>query len=345
MFVFSQKQVIGCVLFFAAAADAFVANGVLPTLRRAAPARSSTLGVNMQITDERKKQLLASKNLDALFKGNEKWREQMISKDQEFFHKSAQGQTPKYLWIGCSDARVAANELVGCGPGELFVHRNIANLVVNNDNSLQSVFQYAVEYLQVDHIIVCAHYDCSGVAQAMEKVDLASPLEEWVRNIRDVYRLHKDELDSIQDYNQRKNRLVELNAQEQALNVYKTAVVQRRRVYTNMKDGIAQPKVHAMVFDPKTGVLKRLNTFNAKEELASLKSLYDLYDVDSAMEMWKDNAEYPKRHNAPRQILSILPAAKKAAEAKRLSAAAAAPSEEEEAELARQAEAGNKASS
>mmetsp|Transcript_37748 Transcript_37748/g.92790 ORF Transcript_37748/g.92790 Transcript_37748/m.92790 type:complete len:344 (-) Transcript_37748:222-1253(-) len=341
MFIISHTKVVGCVLFFAAAADAFMANGVLPALRRAAPARSAAVGPRMQISKERKEELMASKDLKSLFEGNEQWRQKMLSKDDEFFFKSAQGQTPKYLWIGCSDARVAANELVGCGPGELFVHRNIANLVVNNDNSLQSVFQYAVEYLQVDHIIVCAHYDCSGVTAAMQRVDLASPLEEWVRNIRDVYRLHKDELDNIKDFEKRKNRLVELNAQEQALNVYKAAVVQRRRVYTNMKEGIAQPKVHAMVFDPKTGVLKRLNTFNAAEELSNLKSLYDLYDVEAAMEMWKDEEEYPKRHSAPMKLLSVLPAAKAAAEKKKLPTGA--PTAEEEAELAAEAEAARQA--
>lgn len=335
MFIISKTQVVGCVLFFAAAADAFMTGGALPSLRRASSARSAAIAPQMQISAERMARLKKTKDLEGLFQGNEEWRKQCLAKDDEFFFKSAQGQTPKYLWIGCSDARVAANEMVGCGPGELFVHRNIANLVVNNDNSLQSVFQYAVEYLQVDHIIVCGHYECGGVAASLNNVDLASPLEEWVRNIRDVYRHHKAELDAIKDIDKKRRRLVELNTQEQALNVYKAAVVQRRRVFTNLKEGIAQPKVHAMVFDPKTGELKRLNTFNAAEELSDLKKLYDLYDVATANELWKDQKEYPKRHAAPRQLLSVLPAAKAAAANKMLPTGA--PTAEEEAEQAAQA--------
>lgn len=177
------------------------------------------------------------------------------------------------------------------------MHRNIANLVVNNDNSLQSIFQFAVEYLLVEHIIVCGHYKCGGVLASMDNTDLASPLEEWVRNIRDVARIHKDELEGITDLDQKQRRMVELNAQEQALNVFKSAVVQRRRVYTHLKEGVATPKVHACVFDIATGELKELD-WEADSDLADLADQYDLYSAgDAQTEDWADG-EYPKRPNS-----------------------------------------------
>lgn len=251
--------------------------------------------------------LKKSKDLSHLFDGNAQWKSKKLAQDPEFFKESAKGQTPAYLWIGCSDARVAANEIVGCDPGELFVHRNVANLVVNNDNSLQSVFQYAVEYLQVQHIIVCGHYDCSGIKASLDKVDLASPLEEWVCNIRDVYRLHKLELDGIRDPERRRRKLVELNTREQAVNVHKAAVVQRRRLYTHMKEGLALPKVHAMVFDEKTGLLNRLEVFTSEDQIQGLNSVYDLYNKEAAGDFYKDSEEYPKRENSPVRLFNRAP--------------------------------------
>lgn len=245
------------------------------------------------------------KNLDHIFRNNKRWVNEQTRDDPKFFDRMKEGQAPKFLWIGCSDARVPANEIVGCGPGELFVHRNIANLVVNNDNSIQSVFQFSVEYLQVEHIIICGHYQCGGVLASMENTDLASPLEEWVRNIRDVYRLHKEELDAISDIPQRQRRMVELNAQEQALNVYKSAVVQRRRVYTHLREGFATPKVHAVVFDIATGELKELD-WEADKDLKALKDQYDLYSVNDQTASWADS-EYPKRPNSMKALFNRSP--------------------------------------
>lgn len=313
----STEVLVAGALLFASGAEAF-----LPSLSLAggrshaslAPAAASSgrglLGLSMQAETYSKadiKRLEQTKDLKHLFQGNDAWRAKKTSGDSNYFKDMAGGQTPKYLWIGCSDARVAANEIVGCEPGELFVHRNVANLVVNNDNSLQSVFQYAVEYLQVQHIIVCGHYECGGVGASLDRVDLASPLEEWVCNIRDVYRLHKEELDAIKDPEQRKRRLVELNAKEQAMNVHKAAVVQRRRVYTHMKEGLAHPKVHAVVFDPKTGLLKRINTFEGDDQIDELHEVYDLYDSKTAHEFWEDEEEYPKRENTPRKLFNRMP--------------------------------------
>eukprot|EP00283_Hemiselmis_rufescens_P004497 CAMPEP_0173418134 /NCGR_PEP_ID=MMETSP1357-20121228/351_1 /TAXON_ID=77926 /ORGANISM="Hemiselmis rufescens, Strain PCC563" /LENGTH=402 /DNA_ID=CAMNT_0014380569 /DNA_START=44 /DNA_END=1249 /DNA_ORIENTATION=- len=238
-------------------------------------ARAPLSGLSMSLSKDQLGPFLESeKNLEHVFRNNKMWVVEQTKDDPDFFLRMSTGQSPKFLWIGCSDARVPANEIVGCGPGELFVHRNIANLVVNNDNSIQSVFQYAVEYLQVEHIIVCGHYQCGGVAASLNNADLASPLEEWVRNIRDVYRLHKAELDAIEDLTQRQRRMVELNAQEQALNVYKTAVVQRRRVYTHLREGFATPKVHSVVFDIATGELTKLD-WQANTSMSKTADKYD----------------------------------------------------------------------
>uniref|UniRef100_A0A7S0VPA0 Carbonic anhydrase n=1 Tax=Hemiselmis tepida TaxID=464990 RepID=A0A7S0VPA0_9CRYP len=302
-------------------ADAFAASpaslarlgGRAPAVNFASAAqkggRAPLTGLKMSLSKDDKLGpfLESEKNLDHVFRNNKMWVVEQTRNDPDFFLRMSTGQSPKFLWIGCSDARVPANEIVGCGPGELFVHRNIANLVVNNDNSIQSVFQYAVEYLQVEHIIVCGHYQCGGVAASLNNADLASPLEEWVCNIRDVYRLHKEELDAIKSPEQRKRRLVELNAREQAVNVYKAAVVQRRRVYTHMKTGLAQPKVHAVVFDPKTGNLKRINTFEGDEQIDELHEVYDLYDAQTAAEFWENEEEYPKRENTPRKLFNRMP--------------------------------------
>jgi len=132
-----------------------------------------------------------------------------------FFAELSRGHAPKILWIGCSDARVPANEIIGEPPGSVFVHRNVANMVVNTDVNCMSVLQYAVDVLKVKHIIVCGHYECGGVRAALEPIDHGSPLENWLRNIRDTYRLHKDELNGVADLRDRQRRLVELNVQEQ----------------------------------------------------------------------------------------------------------------------------------
>lgn len=172
------------------------------------------------------------KNLKPLLDANKNWASRMRQQNPRFFEEIRRGHAPKILWIGCSDARVPANEIIGEPPGSVFVHRNIANQVVNTDVNCLSVLQYAVDVLKVKHIIVCGHYDCGGVRASMENADHRSPLVNWLRNIRDIQRIHKSELDKIDDRLERQRRLVELNTIEQCLNVYKTEVVQRRRIAT-----------------------------------------------------------------------------------------------------------------
>jgi carbonic anhydrase len=182
-----------------------------------------------------------------IFENNRAWVQRKLEEDKDYFRRLSLGQKPEYLFIGCSDSRVTAEELMGLKPGEVFVHRNIANMVPNSDLSSQSVINYAVNHLKVKDIIVCGHYNCGGVKAALESADLGL-LNPWLRNIRDVYRLHRHEIDSYDDVNERNKRLVELNVQEQCINVMKTAEVQK--AYANRK-----LKVHGWVFDIYTGQL------------------------------------------------------------------------------------------
>jgi carbonic anhydrase len=203
-----------------------------------------------------------------IFENNRRWAEQMKGSDKLFFEKLAKEQRPDYLYIGCSDSRVTAEELMGAGPGEVFVHRNIANMVNALDLNVMSVINYAVRHLKVKHVVVCGHYGCGGIKAAMQSKDLGI-LNPWLRNIRDVYRLHQDELDKITDENARYDRLVELNVQEQCINVAKLASVQQE--YVEHKS----PLVHGWVFDIRTGTLKDLN-LNFAEILRKIQQIYDL---------------------------------------------------------------------
>lgn len=210
-----------------------------------------------------------------IFENNREWIEQKLSQDEDFFKKMAQGQSPEFLYIGCSDSRVTTEELMGLNPGEVFVHRNIANMVSNLDMSVTSVISYAVEHLKVNHIIVCGHYGCGGVKAAMEPQDMGL-LNPWLRNIRDVYRLHKDELNAIEDEHKRYNRLIELNVQEQCINVIKMACVQERYIEEHY------PIVHGWVFDIETGKLIDLN-IDFESILKDVQKIYDLTNSDWIM--------------------------------------------------------------
>ncbi len=186
-------------------------------------------------------------NIKDIFDNNEKWISEKLALDKDYFNKLSQGQSPEILYIGCSDSRVTAEELMGVKPGEVFVHRNIANMVPNTDLNVQSVINFAVKHLRVNHVVVCGHYYCGGVKAAMQPLDLGL-LNPWLRDIRDVYRIHQDTLDTIENEEERYKKLVDLNVQEQCVNVIKTATVQKA-----YKDrGI---KVHGWVFDVKTGKL------------------------------------------------------------------------------------------
>lgn len=205
---------------------------------------------------------------EEIFENNAKWLEEKKNTNANFFEKLAKEQHPEYLYIGCSDSRVTAEDLMGAEPGEVFVHRNVANMVISIDMNVMSVINYAVRHLKVKRIVVCGHYNCGGVKAAMQSKDMGI-LNPWLRNIRDVYRLHKDELNAIADEHTRYNRLVELNVQEQCLNVIKTASVQER--YLNE----GAPLVHGWVFDIASGKLIDLKIDFVKE-LKGIREIYDL---------------------------------------------------------------------
>ena len=206
---------------------------------------------------------------DQLFENNREWVASRKASDPHFFEKLSADQTPDYLYIGCSDSRVPANEIMGLDAGEVFVTRNIANLVPNTDLNVMSVIDYAVSYLHVKEIIVCGHYNCGGVKAAMTPQDMGL-LNPWLRNIRDVYRLHEVELDTIKDEHARYNRLVELNVIEQCRNVVKLAAVQKSYIDHEY------PVVHGWVFDLETGILKDLNV-DFHKMLADIQKIYNLY--------------------------------------------------------------------
>ena len=206
-------------------------------------------------------------DLSYIFSNNQRWIEEKLQKDADYFRNLSQGQRPKVLYIGCSDSRVTAEELMGTKPGEVFVHRNIANMVPNTDLSAMSVINYAVSHLKVNHIVVCGHYYCNGVKAAMQSADMGI-LNPWLRNIRDVYRLHKAELDLITHDELKYKRLVELNVQEQCVNIIKTSDVQKAyqdRDFT----------VHGWVFDIHTGKL-----IDLKIDFDSiLKEIMEIYRI------------------------------------------------------------------
>ncbi len=205
---------------------------------------------------------------DQIFENNKKWIAEKTAGNSDFFAKLSQDQNPEYLYIGCSDSRVTAEELMGAQPGEVFIHRNVANVVASIDLNVMSVIHYAVLHLGVKHIVVCGHYNCGGVKAAMQSKDLGL-LNPWLRNIRDVYRLHKDELNAIEDEHLRYDRLVELNVQEQCVNVIKTSAVQQRFI----QEGY--PLVHGWVFDLRTGRLKDLN-IDFPHILHEIQEIYNL---------------------------------------------------------------------
>ncbi|MGB0166933.1 MAG: carbonic anhydrase [Luteibaculum sp.] len=205
--------------------------------------------------------------LNKIFENNQAWIASKLNESPNYFNKLAEGQSPEILYIGCSDSRVTAEEVMGAGPGDVFVHRNIANMVVNTDLSAMSVINYAVVHLKVKHVVVCGHYYCGGVKAAMQSADLGL-LNPWLRNIRDVYRIHKAQLDKIADEEARYKRLIELNVEEQCVNVIKTADVQK----AINERGV---QIHGWVFDIKTGKLIDLK-IDFKAILDRIMEIYKL---------------------------------------------------------------------
>lgn len=206
--------------------------------------------------------------IDQIFKNNEKWIAEKLAIAPNYFENLSLGQYPEFLYIGCSDSRVTAEDLMGLQPGEVFIHRNIANLVNSVDLNVMSVINYAIRHLKVNHVVVCGHYNCGGIKAAMQPVDMGI-LNPWLRNIRDVYRTHKEELNKIEDENARYNRLVELNVQEQCINLIKTAAVQEAHNERGLQ-------VHGWVFDIHTGKLIDLK-IDFPKILRDIMEIYRLY--------------------------------------------------------------------
>ncbi|HMT76591.1 MAG TPA: carbonic anhydrase [Saprospiraceae bacterium] len=206
-------------------------------------------------------------NIDYIFKNNERWINERLATDANYFNKLSSGQEPQLLYIGCSDSRVSAEEIMGLKPGEVFVHRNISNIVGNIDLNTQSVVDFAVKHLHVKHIVVCGHYQCGGVKAAMQAKDLGL-LNPWLRIIRDVYRLHDKELNAITDPEKRYDRLVELNVLEQCINLIKIASVQE--AYNN-----GEMHIHGWVMNIKSGKLIDLK-IDMEKEMEHIKEVYDL---------------------------------------------------------------------
>lgn len=202
-----------------------------------------------------------------LLENNKKWVAEQLEKDPEFFERLSKGQQPPILWIGCSDSRVPANQIIGAAPGEVFVHRNIANMVIHSDMNMLSVMDYAVNALKVKHIIVCGHYGCGGVQTAMTNKHVGI-IDNWIRHIKDVYRLHATTLDAISDEKQRFDKFVELNVKEQVQDVAKTTIVQQ--AWANGQD----LHVHGWVYDIKDGLINDLNISMKNKE--SLDDVYKL---------------------------------------------------------------------
>ena len=208
------------------------------------------------------------KPYEKLLLENKAWAQEKLEDDPEYFSRLVDIQTPDFLWIGCSDSRVPADSLTGTQPGEIFVHRNIANMVVNTDLNMLSVLQYAVEVLKVKHIIVCGHYGCGGVKAALSKKSLGI-IDKWLRNIKDVYRLHQDEFKDIHDEDAKVNKLIEINIQEQIMNLAKTSIIQKAWKTDN------RPDLHGWVYDLHDGIIKPIVEIPAKTKLD------DIYEFDN----------------------------------------------------------------
>lgn len=207
-------------------------------------------------------------NISKYLENNQKWVEEKLELDKNYFSNLSKGQQPEILYIGCSDSRVTAEDMIGAEPGELFVHRNVANQVIPTDSNMNAVVQYAVEHLKVKHIVVCGHYECGGVNAALNPQDLGQ-LNNWLQGLRDVYRLHADELNAIEEKSKQFDRYVELNVLEQAINVIKLDHVQRAWYETGY------PKVHGWVFNLRDGKVIDLS-LNMEKEFSKVRKIYDL---------------------------------------------------------------------
>jgi carbonic anhydrase len=203
-----------------------------------------------------------------LLENNKKWVTENLERDPKFFERLSKGQKPPLLWIGCADSRVPANEIIGAEPGEVFVHRNIANMVIHTDMSMLSVLDYAVNVLKVKHIIVCGHYGCGGVKAALGNQHYGL-IDNWIRHIKDVYRFHQEELNKIEDEDERFNRFVEVNVMEQVLDLAKTSIVQ------SAWDKNQELEIHGWVYDIHDGIIDDL-----KVSISNNSDLSEVYQLD-----------------------------------------------------------------
>jgi carbonic anhydrase len=208
-------------------------------------------------------------SIEKLLLENKAWASERVDFDPEYFKRLSKIQKPEFLWIGCSDSRVPANEITGTAPGEIFVHRNVANLVVHTDLNLLTVLMYAVDVLEVKHVIVCGHYGCGGVKASMTNSNFGM-INKWLRNIKDVYRFHQEDLNQIADEEQRVDKLVELNVQEQVLNLAKTSIIQKAWKRDH------RPVLHGWVYGLENGLLKPLCTLDHTTKLDDIYHFDDL---------------------------------------------------------------------
>lgn len=212
---------------------------------------------------------------NALLNGNKQWVSDKLEQDPQFFERLSKGQTPQFLWIGCSDSRVPANEITNTQPGDIFVHRNIANMVVHSDMNMLSVLDYAVNILKVKHVIVCGHYGCGGVKAAMDNQQYGL-VDNWLRFIKDVYRTHSRELDAITDPDKRFDRFAELNVVEQVFDLTKTTIIQ------NAWRDRREPKIHGWIYSLKTGLIKDLGV--SFDSTSALPTIYKVINDMPALE-------------------------------------------------------------
>lgn len=207
---------------------------------------------------------------EKLLLDNKDWAQEMVEHDPEYFKRLSLLQKPQFLWIGCSDSRVPADRITGTQPGEIFVHRNISNMVVHTDVNLLSVLDFAINHLKIRHVIVCGHYGCGGIKAAITNHNYSQVLNMWLRNIKDVYRLYADELDAIKDEEQKVNRLVELNVKEQVMHLAKTSIIQKAWKHEQ------RPHLHGWVYGLKDGIIKPVFEMPANSALDELYQYDDL---------------------------------------------------------------------
>ena len=210
-----------------------------------------------------------SKSYDKLIENNKEWAASVVKDDPEFFSRLSNVQKPEFLWIGCSDSRVPVDRITGTQPGEIFVHRNIANMVIHTDMNLLAVLEYAVDHLEVSHILVCGHYGCGGVKAAMSRHNF-DLINKWIRNIKDVYRMHRETIDFQTKPEERLNKLIELNVEEQVMNLAKTSIIQKS--WKNKKS----PEIHGWVYSLEDGLIKEVCRMTYQDHLDPLYEFDDL---------------------------------------------------------------------